>query len=252
MRPLHPTTRVRHEGARRRELVVAEKRFLAPNYLSIRFDCADFADFASASWDDHVKVFLGGPREADGKPAMRDYTPRAIDPASGEFVIDFALHDNAGPATAWARDCVAGDRLQIGGPRGSVVISPDFDWYWMIGDETAIPAVSRHLAERPDATILANIAVAGPSEEVLLPASNNHHVTWAHRPTGRATDPAALLAALDGKTLPAGYGFVWIAAEAGVAKALRERLLEMGHPLQQMKARGYWVAGAADTTASFD
>ena len=250
--PSQPTTRVRHENPRRRELVVAEKRFLTPNYLSIRFACSDFADFVSASWDDHVKVFLDGPLDASGRPAMRDYTPRGFDPAKGEFTIDFALHDDAGPVTSWARDCAVGDPLQIGGPRGSVIVSPEFDWYWMIGDETAIPAISRHLAERPDARISVLIAVAGPDEEVPLPSSGNHQVTWAHRPATSATDPAALLAALSDKALPQGDGFVWIAAEALVAKALRERLLEMGQPLQQLKARGYWVAGEADSTASFD
>lgn len=250
--PAQPTTRIRHESARRRELVVAEKRYLTPNYLSIRFACVDFGDFTSASWDDHVKVFLAGPRGDDGRPAMRDYTPRGFDPAKGEFTIDFALHDDAGPATSWARDCAVGDSVQIGGPRGSVVVSPEFDWYWMIGDETAIPAISRHLAERPDAHIRVIIAVTGPDEEVPLPASASHQVTWAHRPTASATDPAALLAVLSDATLSDGEGFVWIAAEASVAKALRERVLELGQPLQHLKARGYWVAGAADSTASFD
>jgi hypothetical protein len=58
-------------------------------------------DFVSLGADDHVKLFFGtGP---DGRPAMRDYTPRRFDTAKGELVIDFALHE-AGPATRWAMD----------------------------------------------------------------------------------------------------------------------------------------------------
>lgn len=250
--PANATTRVRHEAARRRQLVVAEKRFLTDNYLSIRFVCEDFADFVSASWDDHIKIFLGGPRDGNGKPPMRDYTPRAFSPDRGEFIIDFALHEDSGSATSWARHCAVGDRLDIGGPRGSVVVSPDFDWYWMIGDETAIPAISRHLSERQDAVIHAVIAVTGPAEQVPLPLSSRHSVTWAVRPADKAADPQALLAALAGQRLPQGEGFVWIAAEAGVAKALREQVVALGHPLPQIKARGYWVAGEDDSTASFD
>lgn len=250
--PLQPTIRIRHEAARRRTILVSEKRFLTPNYLSIRFECADLEDFSSASWDDHVKLFLPENEGLDGAPVMRDYTPRSFDTATGELVIDFALHDDAGPATEWARQCAVGDSLQIGGPRGSVVISPEFDWYWMIGDETAIPAISRHLTERPQSAIHAFVAVSGQQEEVPLPATSFHAVSWAHRADSSRADPAGLLKLIEGVTLPTGNGFVWVAAEAAVAKELRARLLEMGHPLSQLKARGYWVAGHPDETASFD
>lgn len=246
------TTRMRHEGARRRTLRVAEKHFLTPNYLSIRFDCDDWEGFASASFDDHVKVFLAGERGEGGKPPMRDYTPRGFDPASGTFVIDFAMHDDAGPATAWARDCQVGDDLAIGGPRGSVMIGDGFDWYLLIGDEAAIPAISRCLEEWPDKPISVLVAVTSPDEEVPLPASAAHSITYVHRPEEAQADPATLLEALAQHDLPQGDGFAWIAAEAAVAKALRESVLEKGLPLERLKARGYWTAGAADTTARFD
>jgi NADPH-dependent ferric siderophore reductase len=32
-----------------------------------------------------------------------------------------------------------GDRLDIGGPRGSAVVPDDFDWYLLIGDEARRP-----------------------------------------------------------------------------------------------------------------
>lgn len=245
-------TRMRHEAARRRDLRVAEKRWLTPNYLSIRFDCDDWEGFASASFDDHVKLFVAGERSAGGKPPMRDYTPRGFDPGKGEFVLDFAMHDDAGPATAWARDCAAGDSLSIGGPRGSAVITPDCDWYWLIGDEAAIPAISRCLEEWADKPISVWLAVAGADEEVPVAASSTHSVTYVHRPVDKQASADALLAAIAGKGLPEGDGFVWIAAEASVAKALREALLEKGLPLERLKARGYWTAGVPDTTASFD
>jgi NADPH-dependent ferric siderophore reductase len=247
-----PTVRIRHEAARRRRLVVAERRLLAPNYLSIRFRCDDLEGFASAAWDDHVKVILAGEEQAGAKPVMRDYTPQSVDAAKGEMVIEFALHDDAGPATQWARTCSLGDSVEIAGPRGSVVISPDFDWYWMIGDESAIPAISRHMAECPASRIQAFIAIADRQEEFPLPASGSHQINWAHRLDRAGSDAQALLELIDGVQLPDGDGFVWIAAEATVAKKLREKILELGHPLNHLKARGYWVAGDPDSTASFD
>lgn len=248
----YPTVRMRHEAARRRTLTVAEKRQLTPNYLSILFRCDDFEDFVSAGADDHIKLFLAGERTADGRPPMRDYTPRSFDPEKREFVIEFALHAGPGPATAWAIDAKVGDQVQIGGPRGSVVVPDSYDWYWLIGDETAIPAIARRLEESPSSTIRAFIAVDGGAEELTLPTAPAHRIDWVHRSASQAGDPGALLEAISGEPLPAGDGFVWIAAEATVAKALREVALAKGHPQTQMKSAGYWTKGAADTTARFD
>lgn len=246
------TIRIRHEAARRRELVVAEKTLLAPNYLTIRFTCDDFADFVSAGADDHVKLFVPGDYGAGGKPPMRDYTPRAFDIAKGEITIDFAVHDDPGPATAWAVAAQVGDCIGIGGPRGSQVVPDDYDWYWLIGDETAIPAIVRRLAELPDAAITVLAAVDGEAEEVPLPVTASHIVKWVHRPATEAGNSAALLADLAGMPLPAGDGFIWIAAEATVAKALREAVLARGFPPAQLKAAGYWTRGFADTTERLD
>ncbi|WP_274961624.1 MULTISPECIES: SIP domain-containing protein [Thioclava] len=43
--------------------------------------------------------------------------------------------------------------------------------------------------------------------------------------------------------------FVWIAAEASVARALRDDLIARGHPKEWLKAAGYWIAGQADGSA---
>ena len=68
-----------------------------------------------------------------------------------------------------------------------------------------------------------------------------------HRPLARADDPAPVLAALRGIELPEGDGFVWIAAEAGVARAVRDEIVQgHGHPLAWTKAAGYWRKGVAD------
>jgi NADPH-dependent ferric siderophore reductase len=62
------------------------------------------------------------------------------------------------------------------------------------------------------------------------------------------SDDASLLrAALDDYALPEGEGFVWIAAEASVARNIRTYIVdERGHPRQWTKAAGYWKRGHAD------
>ncbi|QGP81165.1 siderophore-interacting protein [Sphingobium sp. CAP-1] len=241
--------RMRHEGARRRTLTVAEKRQLTPHYLSIHFKCDDFGGFVSTSPDDHIKLFLPQDGPSAGRPIMRDYTPRGFDPADGTMILDFALHHPAGPATAWAITAKIGDRIEIGGPRGSVLLPDDCDWYWLIGDETALPAIARRIEEWPGKPIRALIAVTDADEQLQLAGDDIH---WLHRPSALAHDPVALVEAVAALALPAGRGFIWIAAEAGVARALRDVVLDKGQPLARIKASGYWTQGVADGHARLD
>lgn len=243
----HEIVRVRHE-LRRRSLTVSRIETLTPAMLRVYFAGPDLAGFDSPSPDDHVKLFLP---DADGGVARRDYTPRRYDPAAGELAIDFALHDTAahpaGPATRWAMAARPGDRLELGGPRGSVLVPNDFDWWLLVGDETAIPAIARRLAALPAGIpVTSVIAVAEAGEEQAFDTAADHRAIWVHRPLDRADDPAPVLAALDRLPRPAGDGFAWIAAEAGVARAARARVEAGGHPPAWLKAAGYWKRGEAD------
>lgn len=239
----HQMTRIRREP-RRRTLTVAATEKLSRSMLRVRFTSDELADFDSPAPDDHVKVFLPAVGAEDGRPAMRDYTPRAWDGAAGTFVIDFALHE-AGPATAWALAAAPGDTLEIGGPRGSTVVADDFDWYLLVGDETAIPAIARRCEElRAGVPVTGLILVDGPDDVVAMPERTGLNVHWSFR--NGLDDAAALLADLP-TTLPAGEGYVWIAAEASAARALRAHVVgTLGHPKEWLKAAGYWTRGVPD------
>ncbi len=238
----HQISRHRHEPKRRLG-TVRDKTFLTPRMLRIVFEGEDFADFPSLAPDDHVKLFL--PAGGD-EPERRDYTPRRFDRAARTLTIDFALHD-AGAATDWARGAQPGDTVHIGGPRGSAVISPTFAWYLLVGDEAALPAIGRRLEELPGTRAIAVAAVTGPEEEQDLTADPAHRVVWVHRPEARDDEAEPLLAALRSLDLPAGDGFVWIAAETKVARAVRDHVRhELRHPPEWIKAAGYWLKGVAD------
>lgn len=229
----HPITRHRHE-LKRRHLTVREASRVTPNMIRILFEGDDLADFVSLGADDHVKLFVP---TGTGEPERRDYTPRYFDQETRTLAIDFAVHD-AGPATRWALDAKPGDTLDIGGPRGSMVIAPTFDWWLLVGDETALPAIGRRIEELPaGARIISVVTVADKSEEQSFTTQADHQATWVHRSLDRADDAEPILAALKTLDLPDGGGFVWIAAEARVAR---------GHPLQWTKASGYWLKGVAD------
>lgn len=238
----HQIQRVRHETRRRSLTVVALER-LTPRMLRITLSSPELHDFVSLGADDHVKLFF---QTEDGETVMRDFTPRAYDNAKGLLTLDFALHD-AGPATQWAASAAVGDTLDIGGPRGSAIMPDDFDWLLLVGDETALPAMARRLEELNPGLPVASYALVAAQDEVMSfgsPADLTQ--TWIVR-DGSGDDTAQLRAALDGFSPPAGEGFVWIAAEAAVARDLRRYMAEdRGHPREWMKAAGYWARGMAD------
>ncbi|HEY4135810.1 MAG TPA: siderophore-interacting protein [Alphaproteobacteria bacterium] len=243
----HMTTRVRHE-TRQRTLTISRIERLNPRMLRFAFTSPDLGDFVSAAHDDHVKLVFPHPPGTDenAKPLRRDFTPRAYDAAAGTMVIDFALHES-GPATQWATAARVGETLDIRGPRGSKVVPDDFDWYLLIGDETALPAIGRRVEELRagvPVTTLATIADAGEAQSFDTRAAWTP--LWATRPAGSNDDAALLQSALAGWTPPPGDGFVWIAGEAALARALRDHFIdERGHPKDWVKAAGYWQRGDA-------
>lgn len=239
----HQVTRIRRER-RRRSLTVTASERLSPHMLRLRFASPELSDFESAAPDDHVKLFVP---DGAGGMAMRDYTPRAFDAAAGTLVIDFALHD-AGPATAWALGAGVGETIQIGGPQGSSIVTDDFDWYLLIGDETALPSIARRLEElRSEVPVLALIAVDAEADRIELADRANLMVHWAYR-TDPGSDAVRLAALIDGLILPEGEGYVWIAGEGSVARVLRTHVVEtLRHPREWVKAAGYWTIGVPDS-----
>lgn len=225
--------RVRHE-LKRRDLTVLRVQALGPHVRSVTFGGETLADFVSVSFDDHVKLMLdsGGP-----EPVRRDYTPRHFDPAARELTIEFALHGD-GPAARWAAQARPGQTVTVGGPRGSFIVPMDFDWHLLVGDETALPAVARRLAELPAGTpVTAVLRVADPADRRALPTQADLTLQWVD-------DDAALITAVQAWPLPPGDGYAWCAAEARTAAALRHVLVAVkGQPRNRIRALAYWKRG---------
>jgi NADPH-dependent ferric siderophore reductase len=242
----HTPRRVRHEP-RRRELTVRHVETIAAHMVRVTLS-GDLEGFTSLGFDDHVKLFVpDGTMNAEGAPNMlgRDFTPRRYDPAKDTLEIDFAIHD-AGPATRWAAQAKPGDTLALGGPRGSFIIPTTYDWHLLVGDETALPAISRRLAELPARTrTVVVVEVDGPDDETALPIAADATVSWAHRDGVAAGDSDVLAKTLAKLKLPAGDYYGWVACESLIAKALRRQLIaDHGANPKWLRAAGYWRRGA--------
>ena len=243
----HEITRVRRE-TRRRRLTVASIERLTPRMARVRFTSPDLHDFASGAPDDHIKLFFPEAGAPEGsKPLARDFTPRAFDPAAGALTVDFAMHDG-GPSMRWARAAKAGTTLEIGGPRGSAIVPDDFDWYLLVGDETALPAIGRRVEElRSGVAVTTLVVIDDANEAQTFEARAAWTGRWATRAGARGDDATLLRAALADVAFPPGDGFVFIAAEASVARALRQYVVgERGHNPAWVKAAGYWKRGESE------
>ena len=230
--PQRRVQRVRHE-LRRRNVQIQRIERLDDGFASITFSGEDLADFNSASFDDHIKFIF---TNAAGETVMRDYTPRHFDTAKRELTIEFALHGH-GQASDWAAAAKPGMSATIGGPKGSMIIPMDYDWHLLIGDSSALPAITRRLEELPS-TSRVHIML-------LLDAAAPHRTLPGTATLEYFDDGEKLLAAVQALPLPAGEGFAWAAGEASLMKRIRKALaIEKGHPKEAMRVAAYWRSGA--------
>jgi NADPH-dependent ferric siderophore reductase len=244
-------------------LRVVATRQVTPHMLRIEFAGTQLGRFATDG-NLHVRLLLPPPRAAraawleigrDGRarraaggpePVYRKYTIRTIDAASGRLAIDFVLHGDTGPGSAWAARARPGDVIGMIGPGGRGV--PAAAWLLLAGDETALPAIGRILEALPaDARGIALIEVAGAAEQQDLRAPANMTLRWLHR-HGAAAGTTTLLADAVREVVfpPEGTVFAWAAAEFTAIRDIRAYLRQTRKlDRQSHLAVAYWRRGEA-------
>jgi NADPH-dependent ferric siderophore reductase len=258
-----PFTRetVRHPLVVRRAVVSAVRR-IVPSIVRVTLSGPELTGFASLGPADHLKLFLPDPSTGeltvpevgdDGmrRPAgagtiiSRDYTPLGVhvDPEGGTTLdLDFVLHGDEGPASAWAAQAAAGQQLGVGGPRGSRLAPTGIGRLLVIADETALPATRRWLGLVPASVPVT--ALFDVADESVTPyfegADARVDAEWLFREDGPGQLEESLrsLGRIDDET------FVFLAGEATALIPLRRYLRrELGLPAEQVSASGYWKRG---------
>lgn len=219
---------------------------LTPNMIRIVFGGPGLAGFESTGFtDQYVKVSL--PVEGADRPASRRYTIRHWDPDSREATIDFVVHGDLGVTGRWAAHAEPGDLLAMAGPSGGYRPDPDADWYLMVGDESALPAIAASIEAVPPARpVLAVLLADDPGHELTLDSPGELHLTWVHR--RQHDDPAAaFLAAVESLAFPEGSVSAFVHGEAAETRALRQHLLaRRGLDRQAISVSPYWRRGHTD------
>lgn len=222
---------------KRRNLIVSRVQRVTPHSIRVTLSGDELSGFWSPSPDDHIKIFFP---VADGSTANRDFTPLAAKAEAHTLDVEFLVRSE-GVASAWAQQAKPGDRLEIAGPRGSMVVSAPGAWWLLVGDETAVPSVGRRLREMAAGTrVITLLAVTSSEEEQQFETVAAWTPRWIHRPESQAADPSLVLEAVRSLELPEGPGFIWIGTEGSIARAVRSHFLEAGHPVEWLSSKAYW------------
>jgi NADPH-dependent ferric siderophore reductase len=249
--PVLSRRHVRHELVQR-HLSVAGVRAVTPRIVRVTLT-GDLAGFAADGPTDHLKVFFPDPvtgaiatpgfarggigLSAPGTVTGRDYTPLDARPDLGELDLDFGLHGDAGPASAWAGRAAPGDRLVVAGPKSSKLVPGGLTGLVLVVDPTAFPSASRWLRLTPP-DVPVTVLLDAPDED----ARYFDGLPGAGRATFHVGDLEARL-----RSLPIEPGtFAFLAGEATTLVPLRRYLRrELGLGPEQVVASGYWRRGVA-------
>ena len=137
---------------------------------------AGLNDFPVDQESAYIKLMF--PQGEDARPLLRTYTVSV----QRDDEIDVILPRAEGPASTWARNTKAGDQMLIGGP-GPKPINNDADWFLLVGDMTALPAITVNLAQSPaDARGFAVLEVTTEADQQTLKKPDNVEIQWVVNP----------------------------------------------------------------------
>lgn len=182
--------------------------------------------------------------EGDGSQKRRSYTIRSVDD-NHRVVIDFVKH-HGGVAYPWAMRANIGDVLPAFGPGPAKLVDFSADWFILMGDLTALPAIAVNLARLPaDANGYAIIEVRDDSDIQTLSKPAGVHIEWLVNI--KPQDSAELmLTAAKRQPWHSGTPYVWVASEFSSARALREYFKNEKHIKTNRYFSSYWKIGESD------
>ncbi|MCB5167857.1 siderophore-interacting protein [Streptomyces bambusae] len=262
---------------------VQRTRRIGHSFLRVTFGGESLREFRSGGYDQSLSLFLplshqehtvlpstdedtwfGAWRampEAE-RPVMRSYTVRdqRRSPSGGvEVDVDFVLHGDASPASAWAGRARAGSRIMAIGPRTGANKSVRFQppagtrTVLLYADETALPAAAAILARLPEGTaVKAWFQVPHADDRLDLAAPADAEVVWIQPAADGSGRTGQVLEALraDGSasgSAPAPGTYAWVAGEAGTVRAVRRHFVQERHIDRRcVRFTGYWRLGASE------
>ncbi|MGV8847766.1 siderophore-interacting protein [Tessaracoccus sp.] len=245
------------DAKRVREAEVVGVEWLTPSLVRVCFSGEALRSIPPLECTDHYIKFFFPPSGADYSwpfdpahlrdtlppeqwPLTRTYTVRSFDRESNVMTVDFVVHGDLGLAGPWAAAAEPGHRIGFRGPGGKFVPDDRADIHLLVGDESAVPAISATLEGlAPDAVAEVFVEVASAAARLDLPVTSNTRVTWVHR--DEHAHGVGLAEAVRNAPYPDGVVQAFVHGNAHMVKDLRRYLfVERGIAKEQVSISGYW------------
>ncbi|MGF1694283.1 siderophore-interacting protein [Vibrio lamellibrachiae] len=234
------------------ELTVIHSEKISPNMRRITLHDNALAHLPDDCEGSYIKLLFNSEGHTDlssisdgERPIMRTYTIRRYSPALRTIEVDFVTHITqdlqCGFAARWAMNATVGQTINVVGPGNIQDMNIDVDWFFMVADMTALPALSAKIKKLPrDAKGYAVIKITEKGDIQPLNAPDNFQVVWI---TGEES------LASNVKALPwlEGTASVWTACEFDSMRELRQYFRnEKEVERENIYISSYWKQGISE------
>jgi len=235
-----------------KQLTVLNSTKITANMQRITLKGAALADFSNDCAGNYIKFLFNSAGNTDlstvpedEKPIMRTYTIRRFSPINHTIEIDFVRHITedlqCGFAARWAMNAKKGDIINIVGPGAIKDMNTHADWFLMVADMTALPALSAKIKNLPnDAKGYAIIKVIENNDIQLIEAPSNFKVIWI-------TNEESLASTVKSLTWLDGIISIWTACEFDSMRQLRSYFRtdkQVAH--ENIYISSYWKQGVSE------
>ena len=227
-------------GARDHLATVTGTEWLAPHFLRVRLTSATVFDEIPIEPTSWLRFWFPDPDGGETE-YQRAYTLTEANAETGEFAVDFVMHEPAGPACLWAAAARPGEEIAV-----MSSLSANFEvpeelpaGFLLVGDAASMPAINSVLEVLPPQVPVELYLERHSEHDERIPLRDHQQlrVHWTDR-----AGAESLAAAIETRDWSNWYA--WAAPESGSLKALQSRLREeFGFPKREIHARAYWIQG---------
>ncbi|WP_257281665.1 MULTISPECIES: siderophore-interacting protein [unclassified Endozoicomonas] len=237
-----------------RELFVKSIESLSPHMKRVVLTGESLSDFPPDQASAYIKLIFDNPA-MPGKPLRRSYTVVSSDQRARHLTIDFAVHPDAcdqGPAARWLEDARIGDPISVSGPGPTKLVDLDADWFVLVGDLTALPAIRANIEILPahaEGYVILEIPHQDDQQSLLLEASlipKGMELIWVINPhPGQQKE--LLKETLANLPHFPGDPYLWAASELNAVLEIRNWVNEESlAPRSSRYISSYWQLGLPD------
>ncbi len=239
-------------------VTLVERQQISARFCRYTFAGEDLASFPPDCEGGYVKLMFDSeqrplqalpagfpdiPREL--KPIQRSFTIAefAQDGANSRLSIDVVQNKAGGIAADWMSGANIQDRILLVGPGKKQVLPADYDWYFVVGDATALPAICVNLRKLPQANTKPVVCVLDIGEQDFpsMELPENVSLVFVRDSTQQLAVEVPLQPWLDGRC------YIWAACEFDQMRSLRRYFrIQRKVNKQDMYISSYWKRGDTD------